>query len=261
VSGSGAGGDEMIGPYSLDSIHCGECSQKLGIAIQAELCYTGKCLDERDRGVLLLNAINPTQYLLWAKRPLSGGFTSRRSSKQRWQPDKGRFVMGKAKTTKATLKTELTCRKCGASWKHTSGLIRAACPYCGQAKDTRIREPHSNISELKNWIKDNPEKNRERQRLTRERRKLQVFFKIAGSPVHACIRCGCDDIRLLEINHKNGGGKRNLEAGTMSRKFHKNILNGNRSTNDLELLCRPCNAVHYLELKYGPLPMKVVWNG
>lgn len=55
----------------------------LGIAIQAELCYTGKCLDRRTRGVLLLNAVNSTQYLsLWANRPLSGGFTSRRRSKQ-----------------------------------------------------------------------------------------------------------------------------------------------------------------------------------
>jgi hypothetical protein len=34
-----------------------------------------------------------------------------------------------------------------------------------------------------------------------------------------------------------------------------------RDTADLELLCRPCNAIHYLESKYGPLPLRVVWEG
>jgi hypothetical protein len=35
---------------------------------------------------------------------------------------------------------------------------------------------------------------------------------------------------------------------------------GKRTTEDLELLCRPCNALHWLEMKYGPLPMRVVWT-
>ena len=33
-----------------------------------------------------------------------------------------------------------------------------------------------------------------------------------------------------------------------------------RTVDDLELLCRPCNAVHALELLHDPLPFVVVWN-
>lgn len=68
-------------------------SFRIPIAIIADLCYNISAETNVDRGVLLLNAINSSQYLLWAKRPLLGGFTSRRSSQQRWQPSKGRFVM------------------------------------------------------------------------------------------------------------------------------------------------------------------------
>jgi len=30
---------------------------------------------------------------------------------------------------------------------------------------------------------------------------------------------------------------------------------------ELELLCKPCNAVHALELKHGHLPFRVIWEG
>jgi len=45
-----------------------------------------------------------------------------------------------------------------------------------------------------------------------------------------------------------------------SMRFYFDIASGKRKTDDLELLCKPCNAIHCLELKHGPLPMKVVWN-
>jgi hypothetical protein len=65
-----------------------------------------------------------------------------------------------------------------------------------------------------------------------------------------CVNCGCNDLRILEINHINGGGGKDY-------KKHKNkpeliyyaILRGERKTDDLNLLCRVCNALHYAELK------------
>ena len=70
-----------------------------------------------------------------------------------------------------------------------------------------------------------------------------------------CVRCGCDDIRLLEINHKNGGGRLD------NRNIIQRIRTKERKTDDLELLCRPCNAIHFIEKKFGEkFPLKVVWN-
>ena len=76
-----------------------------------------------------------------------------------------------------------------------------------------------------------------------------------------CERCNCDDWRFLEINHKDGYGEKDRRVFGRGASFLSKINCGQRSTDDLELLCRPCNAIHYLELKYKrPLPMQVVWR-
>jgi len=75
-----------------------------------------------------------------------------------------------------------------------------------------------------------------------------------------CVRCGCDDIRLLEVNHKNGGGGKELRGGKLSSKFYQDICAGKRKTDDLELLCKVCNSWHYLELKFGELPYKISYD-
>ena len=89
----------------------------------------------------------------------------------------------------------------------------------------------------------------------------RILFRICGSITPRCVRCGCDDERLLEINHIYGGGNRENQKGKFSSRFYYDIANGKRPTDDLELLCKPCNAIHALELKFGSLPMKVVWLG
>jgi hypothetical protein len=63
----------------------------------------------------------------------------------------------------------------------------------------------------------------------------------------------------LEINHVNGGGGKEMKS--LGNKFYREIARLRRDVEDLELLCRPCNAVHALELKHGPLPFRVVWSG
>lgn len=80
---------------------------------------------------------------------------------------------------------------------------------------------------------------------------------VSDSDHPKCIRCGCDDVRFLEVNHKNGGGNkerkeaRNRGGSTMRR----DIVSGHRSISDLEVLCKPCNAIHALELAYGKVPL------
>ena len=90
-------------------------------------------------------------------------------------------------------------------------------------------------------------------------RRLRVLNIISnGNPI--CNRCGCSDTRLLEINHINGGGSQENKHGSGVTNFLNDIYNGKRKTDDLEILCRVCNARHYLELKYGKLPYKIIFK-
>lgn len=81
---------------------------------------------------------------------------------------------------------------------------------------------------------------------------------IAGGEIR-CAECGCDDERLLEINHKDGGGGKEIRE-TTSQKFYRDIARLVRPCDDLNLLCRVCNAAHYLESKYGDLPFLILWG-
>ena len=111
------------------------------------------------------------------------------------------------------------------------------------------------------WRKNNPERykisNRKSGKKHERKTRITILNIISGNNPH-CVRCGCDDIRLLEINHKNGGGKK--DWGSNPRLFYRDICKGIRKTDDLELLCKVCNAWHALELKYGKLPYNVTYK-
>lgn len=161
------------------------------------------------------------------------------------------------------LRSEVTCRGCGAAWKPTGDRISGHCPYCGKYKDFRIRKAEPDLAERKKSLVEwsSSESNRKaRASLHRVLLRKRVFFRITGSIQPRCVRCGCDDARLLEINHKNGGGGQETQKGKFTTRFYYDIANGYRRTDDLELLCKACNAIHALEMKYGSLPMKVVWS-
>ncbi len=66
-----------------------------------------------------------------------------------------------------------------------------------------------------------------------------------------CVNCGCNDIRLLEINHINGSGTKDYALYIGKSSFIQTIAAGKRKTDDLEVCCRVCNALQYLESKYG----------
>lgn len=145
------------------------------------------------------------------------------------------------------------CRQCETTWRPTGQTAREDCPGCGKKKDVRKRRrDRNNIEAVKAWRAKRPKQSTDWMRRQRRRALMLV-----GDGAIACVRCGCDRPELLEINHKNGGGRKDL----VGKWFYRAIVKLERKTDDLELLCRPCNAIHYLESKYGPLPLKVVWEG
>lgn len=69
-----------------------------------------------------------------------------------------------------------------------------------------------------------------------------VIIKFGGR----CGRCGFKDSRALQINHKNGNGRKDHKR---AYRMYNEILQ--RSREDLELLCANCNTIHKVENRLG----------
>lgn len=167
--------------------------------------------------------------------------------------------------TKAKLKIRIICRKCFIVFENKLKTQHTKCPKCGRLIDARIRTEWSKLynqkhpERIEKYKEYHKKHSKERGKINRERVKKVVFNLISNNnPI--CNNCGCDDVRLLEINHIVGGGNKELQNGKRTNVFMWDIYMGRRETMDLNLLCRACNALHYLELKYGKLPMKILWK-
>lgn len=112
----------------------------------------------------------------------------------------------------------------------------------------------------KRWKKNNPKKYKECWKTYNDKKRLQVLL-IVGKGNLMCVNCGCNKQEFLEINHKNGGGAKEYKHGNTHSKFCQQILSGDRSVDDLELLCRPCNVLHYLVKNFGETKHKIIWKG
>lgn len=98
---------------------------------------------------------------------------------------------------------------------------------------------------VKKWRDNNPEKQilaRRRAYLNRKRKGFEMIGEVK------CNRCGCDEIDFLEYNHINGGGCKEWRENN-GRGMGDMILTKKRTTDDLEILCRVCNALEFLERK------------
>lgn len=92
----------------------------------------------------------------------------------------------------------------------------------------------------------NKEKCSEYSRKRHLERKIIALKKISNGKA-VCVSCGCDFVDVLEINHINGGGCK--EHKKIKRSLRDVIINGKRNTHDLNVKCRVCNALDYVERK------------
>ena len=77
------------------------------------------------------------------------------------------------------------------------------------------------------------------------------------------VKCGCRILKFLEINHVNGGGHKEIQNGIhykTPRALLKALKNGKRKIDDLNILCRPCNSLDYLERMFGITGHKITWK-
>ena len=66
-----------------------------------------------------------------------------------------------------------------------------------------------------------------------------------------------DILKALSEGVAKFGGK---EMKNRSTAFYWDIVKYRRDASDLEVTCRVCNALHYLETKFGNLPYKITYG-
>lgn len=97
---------------------------------------------------------------------------------------------------------------------------------------------------VRRYRERHPERVKVQRRSTYLARKRRGMELLGGC---YCAACGCDEIDFLEINHINGGGC--VEIREQGNRMIDNVLSGKRSPVGLNVLCRVCNALDYLERK------------
>lgn len=142
-------------------------------------------------------------------------------------------------------------------------------PYKDIEKD---REWH------KKWMKNHPKQTIKWELERQERRKKTGYYETEEFKIKRyeyrqkikkkaleilggkCVYCGCDIPEALEMNHINGGGRKEKRINPhYTTKIYADIIAGRRT--DIELTCRVCNALHYLvKLKGLPNRWKIIFE-
>ena len=103
---------------------------------------------------------------------------------------------------------------------------------------------------VQDWYKKHPEayKKSGRHKPGYENRqyakKRMALIELFGGK---CSRCGNDDYRVLQLNHINGGGRKDMRNYSSPYAFYKAILSEKRAREDLNLLCGNCNILYEYE--------------
>ena len=98
---------------------------------------------------------------------------------------------------------------------------------------------------MRKYRETHPEKTKAARKRAYDSRRRRALEIVSGEA--KCVRCGCDMLDVLEVNHINGNGSK--EARESTANLYDRILKGERATDDLEVLCRVCNALDYVERK------------
>lgn len=78
------------------------------------------------------------------------------------------------------------------------------------------------------------------------RNKIRSLQAVSCSTQPKCQKCGESDIRVLHINHINGGGSKEHKE-LKAHGLRKAIIEGKRDTVDLNVLCANCNTLFEYE--------------
>jgi len=101
-----------------------------------------------------------------------------------------------------------------------------------------------------------PEEERRKWREQHQRVRESAMERLGGKH---CASCGCEEFSILEINHISGGGRAALKV-RQNRQLYRDIVKGRVEVNAYNVLCRVCNALHYIRDILGIKGHKVTWS-
>lgn len=132
-----------------------------------------------------------------------------------------------------------TCEVCGGEFhiRPSEGLTRFCCSAeCGYKRLTKYKFEGKSVEKVNRdgiSIKQQQENYRSRVR--------NSVVSILGSE---CVLCGYDDKRALQIDHINGGGKKERREIPNTNKFYEIVINSFiAKENKYQLLCANCNVI------------------
>lgn len=118
------------------------------------------------------------------------------------------------------------------------------CTLCYKKHQRRYRDEHKDLDGSR-WRKsfEKPQtKNNHNAWGRRNRQKLRLQIIMHYSPEGICQNCGCNDIRILSIDHINGGGcKHRKSLGGGSKAFYNWIIKNNFPPG-FQILCPNCQT-------------------
>lgn len=140
-----------------------------------------------------------------------------------------------------------TCKSCGQEFpldnfynsKSKKDGKFSKCKKCVNERNTKWRKSHQ-----KEWNIITGNANKKLRIIKRE----EALIKISGNPPK-CNRCGFSDIRILQIDHVDGGGQREADKFVTTYDFHKYILKAplNEILEKYQVLCPNCNWIKRIE--------------
>lgn len=126
-----------------------------------------------------------------------------------------------------------------------NGPIAKKCAHCGTLFEAqRVTRIYcsSTCKQLARYHRD-VKRGRRINRQSQLRRKLRVFALLGSH----CAECGAEDHRILQVNHKNGGGTKERRLTRTRGHIYQHILRGERAVDDLNLLCANCHTIFEYE--------------
>ncbi len=109
------------------------------------------------------------------------------------------------------------------------------------AKRWTRNHPEKHSAMVKKWEQENPERHREIRKQANNKHRAKLRQRAIAAMGGVCIRCQCDDIRCLQIDHIIPiKGER-----VVYTKFYYSIIQGD--TTNLQLLCANCHAIKTYE--------------
>jgi hypothetical protein len=92
------------------------------------------------------------------------------------------------------------------------------------------------------------------------RRLRDEVFEILGGA--RCIECGCDVRELLEVNHiEADGAHERKQLGKQPLSLYQDIRAARVDKMRYNVLCKVCNALHFVQTVRGIQGHRVVWDG